>query len=262
MMRRGETQLETEIRHVWPDSTEKWLLLRAQIMEAGPSLRIVGVVVDVTRQKQAEERQQILAHELEHRIKNILTMVSAIVSQTLRGTELHDREAVLLARVRALAEAQSLLTGPGLSEAALADVVRSALRPFDGLPISLSGPHLSIGPKMALSLSLAVNELATNAVKYGALSSDQGRVDMAWSFDERKDSFELQWVESGGPAVQPPQKRGFGSRLIERGLAQDLGGSVRLEFKPEGIVCTIRTPLTEVQAQIERHDDRAEKVEP
>jgi two-component sensor histidine kinase len=108
---------------------------------------------------------------------------------------------------------------------------------------------------------MAFHELATNAVKYGGLSSDEGRVDISWAVDESKDSFMLQWVESGGPAVRPPQKRGFGSRLIERGLAQDLGGAVRLEFKPQGIARTIRAPLAEVQAQIEQQDNRAEKIE-
>jgi two-component sensor histidine kinase len=106
---------------------------------------------------------------------------------------------------------------------------------------------------------MGFHELATNAVKYGALSSDEGRVDIAWSIDEARNGFALDRVVSGGPAVRPPQKRDFGSRLIERGLTQDLVGSVRLEFKPDGIACTIRASLSEVQVVGEKQEDRQER---
>ncbi|HEX3974283.1 MAG TPA: ATP-binding protein [Stellaceae bacterium] len=231
---------------------------------------IVGAVcgaLDITYRKRHEEHQKLLLNELNHRVKNTLAMVQSLTMQTLRSTvNIVEGRDALVARLIALAKAHDVLTRENWEGAGLHDVVVEALAAHlaqsEQRRLWFDGPELKLRPRASLALSMAFHELATNAVKYGALSSDQGRVDMAWSFDERKDSFALQWVESGGPAVQPPQKRGFGSRLIERGLAQDLGGSVRLEFKPEGIVCTIRTPLTEVQAQIERHDDRAEKVEP
>jgi hypothetical protein len=118
---------------------------------------------------------------------------------------------------------------------------------------------LKLLPRASLALSMGFHELATNAVKYGALSSDEGRVDIAWSIDEARNGFALDRVVSGGPAVRPPQKRDFGSRLIERGLTQDLVGSVRLEFKPDGIACTIRASLSEVQVVGEKQEDRQER---
>jgi two-component sensor histidine kinase len=161
--------------------------------------------------------------------------------------------------------AHDVLTRENWEGAALHDVVVEALAAHlnqaEQRRLWFDGPELKLRPRASLALSMAFHELATNAVKYGALSADNGRIDIAWSFDALGDSFALQWVESGGPLVHPPQKRGFGSRLIERGLAQDLGGSVRLDFKPDGIVCTIRAPLAEVQAQVEQQDISAEKVE-
>jgi two-component sensor histidine kinase len=230
---------------------------------------IVGAVcgaLDITYRKRQEEHQQLLLNELNHRVKNTLAMVQSLTMQTLRSTaDIVEGRDALVARLIALAKAHDVLTRENWEGAGLHDVVVEALAAHlsqaEQRRLWFDGPELKLRPRASLALSMAFHELATNAVKYGALSSDEGRVDIAWSFDNQKDSFALQWVESRGPAVRPPQKRGFGSRLIERGLAQDLGGSAWLEFKPDGIACTIRAPLAEVQAQTEKQDSRVEKVE-
>jgi two-component sensor histidine kinase len=172
----------------------------------------------------------------------------------------------LIARLIALAKAHDVLTRENWEGASLYDVLIEALAAHltqaEQQRLWFDGPALKLLPRASLALSMAFHELATNAVKYGALSSDEGRVDIGWSIDESQNSFALDWVESGGPSVRPPQKRGFGSRLVERGLAQDLGGTVHLEFKPGGIVCTIRASLAEVQVAGDKSDNRQEeKVE-
>jgi two-component sensor histidine kinase len=121
--------------------------------------------------------------------------------------------------------------------------------------LEVAGPDIRLRPKAALALSMALHELATNAAKYGALSTDAGRVDVNWSItDTRAPRFSFRWVESNGPPVTTPQRRGFGSRLIERGLAQDLDGNIRLEFPPSGVICIIDAPLQEI---VRAEDGRA-----
>ena len=230
---------------------------------------IIGAVcgaLDISDRKEHEEHQQLLLNELNHRVKNTLATVQSLTMQTLRSTaHITDARDALVARLIALAKAHDVLTRENWEGAGLHEVVVEALAAHLGQAAQrrlwFDGPELKLRPRASLALSMAFHELATNAVKYGALSSDEGRVDIAWSVDERQESFALDWVESGGPTVHPPQRRGFGSRLVERGLAQDLGGSVRLEFRPGGIACAIRAPLAEVQAVAEKSDIRQEKAE-
>jgi signal transduction histidine kinase/CheY-like chemotaxis protein len=263
----GETVENEELDLLFDDGTQTTILCQSAPIrdEQGAIVGAVCGALDITYRKRHEEHQQLLLNELNHRVKNTLAMVQSLTMQTLRSTAnvVEGRDA-LVARLIALAKAHDVLTRENWEGAGLHDIVVEALAAHLSQPeqrrLWFDGPELKLLPRASLVLSMAFHELATNAVKYGALSNDEGCVDIAWSFDERQDSFALQWVESRGPAVRPPQKRGFGSRLIEHGLAQDLGGSVRLEFKPEGITCTVRAPLAEVQAQTEKPDNRAEKA--
>jgi len=265
---RGETLEREELELRFDDGKVTTIICQGAPIR-DPHGNIVGAVcgaLDITERKQHEEHQKMLLNELNHRVKNTLAMVQSLTMQTLRSTAniVEGRDA-LVARLIALAKAHDVLTRENWEGAGLHDVLMEALAAHltqaEQRRLWFDGPELKLLPRASLALSMAFHELATNAVKYGALSSDAGRVDIAWVVDEGSESFALDWTESGGPQVKPPQKRGFGSRLIERGLAQDLGGTVRLDFKPNGIVCMIRAPLPEVQVSGEKQDNRHAKVE-
>ena len=212
---------------------------------AGRPVKMYGALRDITTEKEAEERQRMLTHELEHRIKNMLATVSAIASQTLRGTDLDTARRSLNERFKALGVAHSLLSDAHWTSALLDQVVRSATAPFPASQVAASGPPVRIGPKQALSLALAVNELGTNSIKYGALSVPEGRVQIDWSkvaAEDGSDRLAWVWRESGGPEVSPPTRAGFGRFLIEGVLAGDFDGEVGIEFRASGVVCTLDAP--------------------
>ncbi len=242
-------RVEYQIRR--PDTGEvRWLARDIEFTHdaAGKPLKMFGIMQDVTARKAAEDRQALLTHELQHRIKNILATVSAIASQTLRNSDLEAARETFMTRLKALSEAHNILTGTGWTEASLRQVLDAALTPHNlGDRATLRGTDRKLTPRMALSLALAVNELATNAVKYGALSTDTGRVDIGWEMGEAPAGGEPElvwtWRESGGPAVGAPTRRGFGSVLIERVLGADFGGTVTTDYAPAGIVTTLRVPV-------------------
>ncbi|MCP1549735.1 MULTISPECIES: PAS domain S-box protein [Methylorubrum] len=205
---------------------------------------------------QAEEQQRFLNRELSHRLKNTLTMAQAIASQTLRNaTDIASVKDALVARLVALGKAHDILLSGEGEGAALAAVIAGALTIHDdGEPgrIHLSGPALDVGPKAALSLALMIHELATNAAKYGAFSVPGGRVGVDWSVARARwpeDAREIQpvvtltWTETGGPPVAAPTRKGFGSRLIERGFSGAVGGETQMIYAREGVTCLIRAPL-------------------
>jgi two-component sensor histidine kinase len=198
--------------------------------------------------KEAAERQALLSAELGHRIKNTLAMVGAIANQTMRGDNVAMAREAFSARLMTLSHAHDILTQTSWTDAPIKEVVNGALAPHRSGQgrIRTSGPDLVLQPKQALALAVAVHELATNAAKYGALSTS-GRVDIVWS-DQPIDgvpSFRFGWTESGGPDVkQPaPDKKGFGSRLIEQMLGNDFSGIVRTSYAPGGLVCELTAPL-------------------
>ena len=201
----------------------------------------------------AEERQALLNGELSHRLKNTLTLVQSIAAQTLRNApDIDAAREGLAARLVALGRAHDiLLAGPG-DAARVPAVVAGALALHQDSTgrFSVAGPDLLIGPSAALSLALMLHELATNAVKYGALSTPEGRVAVDWRLapfagdaGSGPDGLTLTWRESGGPPVVPPSRKGFGSRLIERGLAGAVGGRVALDYRRDGVTCTLSAPL-------------------
>ena len=205
--------------------------------------------VDVTQIIEAEQHQRLLVDELNHRVKNMLTVVISLATQTLRraGT-LEEFSGVFLGRVHALTAAYSLLSRESWSAVQLDEIVTEELRPFiagDRTNIVIEGPIVSLNPRGALALGMAIHELATNAAKYGALSVPEGDVAVTWDV-ERTDDGEhllLEWLERNGPPVPEPAKRGFGSVLIERALGHDLSGKAMIEFLPEGVRALVRAPL-------------------
>jgi PAS domain S-box-containing protein len=250
--RAGTAQPSVEYRIRRPDTGElRWISRHIEFVndESGRPVKMYGVVQDITDAKEAQARQELLTHELEHRIKNILAMVSAIASQTLRSSDVETARAALNDRLRALANAHDILTRTRWTQATLEEVVTSTLAAVAADSIRLHGPSVSLPPKMALSLALAVNELATNSLKYGALSAEGGSVDVGWSIAGSAAAgrtLTWTWRESGGPEVVAPTRRGFGRFLVERVLATDFSGKVTLDYAPAGLVCTLAAPLPDL----------------
>jgi two-component sensor histidine kinase len=208
----------------------------------------MGVVFrDVTDRRSAEEHRELLINELNHRVKNTLAMVQSIAAQTFRSTDAGLR-ADFEQRLLTLSSVHSLLTDESWDGAELHAVLRASLRPHlvDGRNrITLEGPDFRLRPKTAVALSMALHELGTNALKYGALSADAGRVALRWTTDDGR--FRLRWQEDGGPAVTPPGRTGFGSRMIEQGLSAEFDGEASIDYRPAGVVCTIDAPLDVVR---------------
>jgi two-component sensor histidine kinase len=201
------------------------------------------------KEKRGAEHQRLLIDELNHRVKNTLATVQSIAAQTLRTAETKDdaREA-LERRLIALSRAHDVLTRESWEGADLIEVVAKALEPYQVSGESrfvVNGPHVRITPRMSLALAMALHELATNAVKYGALSNKTGTVEVSWNVRNGAEPprLALRWKEAGGPPVVTPQRRGFGSRLIQRTLAQDLDGQVDISFASSGVVCTVDAPV-------------------
>lgn len=212
----------------------------------GPDGDLTGIFVqghDVTDHKRIERHQQLLVGELNHRVKNTLAVVQSLTHQSFHSS-IPSEEAIrrFEGRLAALAAAHNLLTNRNWESATIGDIARAALGPF--CPASrceIRGPEVRVSPQTAVNLALALHELATNAAKYGALSNDKGVVSISWDVEDER--LQLTWSEEGGPAVARPERRGFGTRMIERTLAAEFGGTVSLEFRPEGVRCTVIAPI-------------------
>ena len=243
-----------EVRVIDRDGIVRWLRCEGvpRTDDIGTFLGYTGCNVDITDAKRSAEHQQLLIHELNHRVKNTLATVQSIAGQSLRrldGPEASAARAAFEARLLALARVHNVLTRESWDGAELGNVVADAIAPLDAPDgqrsrFLVSGPALRLSPRLALSIAMALHELGTNAVKYGALSQEGGRVTIAWTVDrEPQTRLTLRWSEDGGPPVAPPTRTGFGSRLIERSLARDLDGEVNLLFANAGVVCTIEAPV-------------------
>lgn len=241
-----------EKRYVRKDGTTVWVEVDGSIVrgEAGLPSYAVRIVRDITDRKAAERHQTLLLSELQHRVKNSLTVVQSLAMQTFRedGDPAEQRRS-FEARLAALAKAHDLLVKQNWSATPIRRVVEGALMPFDlENRFELGGDELLLPPHIAVTFSLAIHELATNASKYGALSAEGGRVRLTWSIDGEE--LEVRWQESGGPQVSPPERTGFGTRLLEQGLARELRGSVRADYRPEGLVCTILAPVPVIRTPV------------
>lgn len=233
---RDTYNIEHKVNRV--DGTVGWALSRAVPLfdEQGEIDSWIGAASDITPQKDSEEALRLLNLELAHRMKNTLAMVQAIVTQTLRAANsIEDGQAAISARLDALARAQDILLQTKFTEADIREIVDEALRPHQSHDqrIAIRGPLYRLTPQQAFGLSLAIHELATNALKYGAFTNETGRVSISWA--NRDNEFLFEWVESGGPLVSVPTSRGFGSRMIEKVVGSYFRGSGIIEYAPEGL---------------------------
>lgn len=238
-----------EKRYVRKDGDIIWVEVAASLVRGDESSEAFGVRIlrDITDKKRAEEQQRLLLNELNHRVKNTLTVVQGLAHQTFKGGAVPPE---LLrsfeGRLGALAAAHNLLMKQTWESTPIRSAVEAALKPFHICEggISLKGPAVLLTPSATVTLTLALHELATNAAKYGALSNDEGRVAVQWSLDPER--LTIAWRERGGPPVTKPARTGFGTRLLQRAVARDLGAAVTIDFASTGLVCTISAPLSRV----------------
>jgi PAS domain S-box-containing protein len=220
---------------------------RLMLNGEGQPIGLHAIARDVTEARRLEQHQQLLIDELNHRVKNMLAIVQAVAQQTFRGETNSASLATFQGRLSALSTAHNLLTRDNWTPAELTQVVTDALAPHDAAEsrFRLTGPAVMIQPKTAITLALAFHELATNAVKHGALSEPGGHIDIAWQIQpgDPEPRLRLMWKERGGPLVETPSRRGFGTRMIERGLAAELGGTVEIRFEEAGLICLVDAPL-------------------
>ena len=241
--------VEIEGRYLNAEGEYRILRTRARPRFApnGDFLGLIGVNVDISERKRAEAQRELLLAELNHRVKNTLAVVQGIAHQTFRnGGAAPTARAAFEGRLLALSNAHSLLTRSNWENARLDRIAEDAFHAqgIDPGRVRIDGPPVQLPAKQSLSLSLALHELCTNALKYGALSVDEGRVDLSWQVEPGTPRrLAITWRETGGPPVEPPSRRGFGSRLINQVIASDLDGAVSADFATDGLVCTIDAPL-------------------
>jgi PAS domain S-box-containing protein len=245
------TPFEIEYRILRADTgEERWLRSNGTMIskEADETPRFVGVSFDITEKKQAEAHQQLLIDELNHRVKNTLAIVQSIARQSAKNaTSPEDFAKSFEGRLAALSAAQNLITAGLWRPTEIQRLISACLQPLAiSQQIMIAGPAATLGTKTAVTMALALHELATNAVKYGALSVPEGRVEISWSVSEERELL-LSWTEAGGPPVKSPIHKGFGMRMIERGLAAEFGGQVEISFEPGGLSCKLRAVLPEMQ---------------
>ena len=239
-----------EMRYRRPDGSDIWISADGAAVRDTDG-RLTGAVVavtDISDRKADEEMQSVINREMSHRLKNTLAMVQAIAMQTLKPVV--DREPVkaLETRLQALSSAHDILFDKYWHTAPIKSLIASTLqRLLPSERLDTNGPDIQIGPKGALSLSLVLHELATNALKYGALSNDAGRVKLDWTVTQADDQpvFKLTWEESGGPPVQEPSRKGFGSKLIRMGLIGT--GGVETSYDPSGFKAFMTAGLSQIQ---------------
>ncbi len=244
--------LVEEFRLLRADGAVRWVLAQGRCHPdaSGRAARFSGATLDITERKEAEQHRVMLTNELSHRVKNMLATVQAIANQTLRdGVPIAEARDRLSSRLVAMSRAQDILMGRGLASVQIKSVVKTAVEPHvgDDDKVRLRGPNIAISARSALSLSMALHELATNAAKYGALSCHDGRVDINWRISPSPErAFELTWSEGGGPPVIPPSREGFGSRLIKGALTAELGATTSVDYAASGAVWRIAAPLANI----------------
>ena len=248
----GHSNDGSEVLYRRKDGSEFWAAIFISPVrdENGDVVQYFASFVDLTKLKEEQAQSKMLIDELNHRVKNTLATVQSVIWQALRASsDPNEIRESIETRLFALSRSHDLLTRENWESAGLRDVLHDALEPFgvaDGRSqrILMSGENIRLAPQAVLALGIAFNELATNAVKYGAFSNETGSILIEWLIDPMKegDRLILQWQEHGGPPVMPPSRKGFGSRVIERGLAHELEGAVNLDYRPEGLVCTMNIP--------------------
>lgn len=253
VLKQGET-FDTHMRLIRPsDGRTIWLRLAGVVERdaAGAARRVTGIVEDVSLARVEEDRRLQLMAELDHRVKNVLSAVQALAQQTAkRTTSLEAFLTTFGGRLKAMAAANELLTAARWRGAAIDHLAAAELGAIAPDQASWSGPDLFLTPRAANALSLALHELATNAVKFGALSQEGGHVALRWSV-RPEGGFELTWTESGGPAVVAPARRGFGSTLLDQVTGRELNGDSQVDYRASGVRVRLRAGA---QALAERPD--------
>jgi two-component sensor histidine kinase/DNA-binding response OmpR family regulator len=227
--------------------------LRLLLEQAGIDAQalLVQAGIDAEQREAADKLQKLILGELHHRVKNTLAMVSAIASQSFRGApSIEHGQKAMEGRLLALGRAHDLLMQVSWANASLTHTLSSATEPYDSQGdrrFHFNGPDIRISSVAVIALAMTFNELCTNTTKFGALSVPTGRVEIAWTIDELKQRLRLVWTERGGPAVQPPTRRSFGTRMMES-LGQQLTGRVQLAYDPTGFIYSLDLPLGSVAA--------------
>jgi PAS domain S-box-containing protein len=242
----SEDQYQLTYRIRRPDGEIRWVMDRGQVErdQTGQALRVIGVLVDITDLKASEQRQRLLFDELNHRVKNTLAIVQSLALQTLRSSpEPQAFSKAFGERLQSLSRAHDLLAETAWQGAPLAKLVAAVLEPFigQGGRVEIAGDAVDLPANTTITLALMLNELATNAAKYGALSGSTGRVSISWTAraSGKTVAVELVWREQDGPPIAPPQRRGFGSRLLAAS-AHQIQGTLEIEFPAAGLVARLR----------------------
>jgi two-component sensor histidine kinase/DNA-binding response OmpR family regulator len=249
-----------EFRVVRPSKEVRWCLgvFAPTLDPKGALIRLSGVTIDITERKQAEEKQALLAREVDHRAKNALSVVQSILRLT-RAKTTEDFISIVEGRVRAFAATHKLLSATRWEGANLREIVEEEMAPYqdsDEQRVETSGPIVVLRPASAQSVALALHELATNAAKYGALSMRGGSLQLHWQLNA--DEVVIRWAESGGPATSTPRALGFGLRIVRSCIEEQANGTVVCDWRPEGLACTLTIPVSQVTGVV----DEANAPEP
>jgi two-component sensor histidine kinase/DNA-binding response OmpR family regulator len=239
-----KSTFQTEARIIRPTGETRWCICAAALTAGaeGRIVRVTGVTIDISDRKEAEDRQALLAREVDHRARNTLAVVQAIVRLTHASTT-PAYVAAVEGRIRALAQTHNLLSKSYWQGADLGQLVGEELAPYrsgGGAKVKTSGPSVFVPPDIAQTIALALHELATNAAKYGALSSHSGEVAVSWKLEPG--SLAIKWVETGGPRVTPPTSQGFGTKIINGSIKRQIGGKVAFDWRPQGLQCRLALP--------------------
>jgi two-component sensor histidine kinase len=241
---RGAKSYEAEFRIIRPDGELRWCTgtAAASTDKHGRVIRVSGVTVDITERKQAEERQNLLAREVDHRAKNALALAQSIVRLT-RGENVKSYIRSVEGRINALARVHTVLSLSSWQGAEIGKLIEEELAPYStGDQIALRGAEVQLQPATAQTVALALHELVTNSAKYGALSAVTGRLSVSWEIEAGV--LDIVWAESGGPPVEKPASRGFGTRSVIASIESQLGGQAEFDWRPEGLICRLSVPLS------------------
>ncbi len=245
-MAEGTRTQQTQFRVLRPNGEIRWCIgtAAASVDGVGKVVRISGVTIDITDRKEADERQVLLAREVDHRARNALAVIQSIIRLT-RAKSVDDYVQAIEGRIKALARAHTLLSDSRWQGADLATLVSEELAPYRaGDKIKFGGPDISLQPATAQGLALALHELATNAAKHGALSSPGGKIALDWQLEG--DALTLHWAENGGPSIAQPTSRSFGLKVIVASIEQQLGGKSSFDWNSQGLRCVFSIPRSEL----------------
>ena len=245
---KGARSYEAEFRIIRPDGEIRWCVgtAAATVDKAGRIIRVSGVTVDITERKRAEERQNLLTREVDHRAKNALALAQSIVRLT-HGENVQAYVQAVEGRISALARVHTILSLSSWQGAEITKLVDEELAPYTmGDQIAFSGSNIQLQPVTAQTLAMALHELVTNSAKYGALSTLSGRLTIKW--EVQADVLEMLWEERDGPAVQKPVSRGFGTKSVIASIELQLGGQAEFDWRSEGLICRLSVPLRKIGA--------------